>query len=113
MLDIFFKVHVFFIRFCYNVGSLFWRIEDDINCEAFIRAIFSICFKDLNFEIENGVGCFNWTKWCREKYDYQRNYRIIKTYKWKIEIDGLSLNKSASQYRQKIGLSRKSVLYEN
>ncbi|XBG78262.1 ABC transporter ATP-binding protein [Enterococcus cecorum] len=70
--------------------------------------------KDLNFEIENGelvalIGLNGTGK----STTIKEIIGLLKPTSGSIEIDGLSLNKSASQYRQKIGFIPESpVLYE-
>ena len=70
--------------------------------------------KDLNFEIENGelvdlIGLNGAGK----STTIKEIIGLLKPTSGSIEIDGLSLNKSASQYRQKIGFIPESpVLYE-
>ena len=70
--------------------------------------------KDLNFEIENGeLVALIGLNGAGKSTTIKEIIGLLKPTSGKIEIDGLSLNKSASQYRQKIGFIPESpVLYE-
>ncbi|MDT2797368.1 ABC transporter ATP-binding protein [Enterococcus cecorum] len=70
--------------------------------------------KDLNFEIENGeLVALIGLNGAGKSTTIKEIIGLLKPTSGSIEIDGLSLNKSASQYRQKIGFIPESpVLYE-
>ena len=70
--------------------------------------------KDLNFEIENGeLVALIGLNGAGKSTTIKEIIGLLKPASGSIEIDGLSLNKSASQYRQKIGFIPESpVLYE-
>lgn len=70
--------------------------------------------KDLNFEIENGeLVALIGLNGAGKSTTIKEIIGLLKPTSGTIEIDGLSLNKSASQYRQKIGFIPESpVLYE-
>lgn len=70
--------------------------------------------KDLNFEIENGeLFALIGLNGAGKSTTIKEIIGLLKPTSGTIEIDGLSLNKSASQYRQKIGFIPESpVLYE-
>ncbi|WP_171335457.1 ABC transporter ATP-binding protein [Enterococcus cecorum] len=70
--------------------------------------------KDLNFEIENGeLVALIGLNGAGKSTTIKEIIGLLKPTSGRIEIDGLSLNKSASQYRQKIGFIPESpVLYE-
>lgn len=70
--------------------------------------------KDLNFEIENGeLVALIGLNGSGKSTTIKEIIGLLKPTSGTIEIDGLSLNKSASQYRQKIGFIPESpVLYE-
>lgn len=70
--------------------------------------------KDLNFEIENGeLVALIGLNGAGKSTTIKEIIGLLKPTSGMIEIDGLSLNKSASQYRQKIGFIPESpVLYE-
>ncbi|WP_171378775.1 ABC transporter ATP-binding protein [Enterococcus cecorum] len=70
--------------------------------------------KDLNFEIENGeLVALIGLNGAGKSTTIKEIVGLLKPTSGTIEIDGLSLNKSASQYRQKIGFIPESpVLYE-
>lgn len=69
---------------------------------------------DLNFEIENGeLVALIGLNGAGKSTTIKEIIGLLKPTSGTIEIDGLSLNKSASQYRQKIGFIPESpVLYE-
>src|SRR5699024_6942378 len=69
---------------------------------------------DLNFEIENGeLVALIGLNGAGKSTTIKEIIGLLKPTSGSIEIDGLSLNKSASQYRQKIGFIPESpVLYE-
>ena len=70
--------------------------------------------KDLNFEIENGeLVALIGLNGAGKSTTIKEIIGLLKPTSGSIEIDGLSLNKSACQYRQKIGFIPESpVLYE-
>lgn len=70
--------------------------------------------KDLNFKIENGeLVALIGLNGAGKSTTIKEIIGLLKPTSGSIEIDGLSLNKSASQYRQKIGFIPESpVLYE-
>lgn len=70
--------------------------------------------KDLNFEIENGeLVALIGLNGAGKSTTIKEIIGLLKPTSGSIEIDGLSLNKSASQYRQKIAFIPESpVLYE-
>lgn len=70
--------------------------------------------KDLNFEIENGeLVALIGLNGAGKSTTIKEIIGLLKPTSGSIEIDGLSLNKSANQYRQKIGFIPESpVLYE-
>ena len=70
--------------------------------------------KDLNFEIANGeLVAVIGLNGAGKSTTIKEIIGLLKPTSGTIEIDGLSLNKSASQYRQKIGFIPESpVLYE-
>lgn len=70
--------------------------------------------KDLNFEIANGeLVALIGLNGAGKSTTIKEIIGLLKPTSGTIEIDGLSLNKSASQYRQKIGFIPESpVLYE-
>lgn len=70
--------------------------------------------RDLNFEIENGeLVALIGLNGAGKSTTIKEIIGLLKPTSGSIEIDGLSLNKSASQYRQKIGFIPESpVLYE-
>lgn len=70
--------------------------------------------KDLNFEIENGeLVALIGLNGAGKSTTIKEIIGLLKPTSGSIEIDGLTLNKSASQYRQKIGFIPESpVLYE-
>ena len=70
--------------------------------------------KDLNFEIGNGeLVALIGLNGAGKSTTIKEIIGLLKPTSGTIEIDGLSLNKSASQYRQKIGFIPESpVLYE-
>ena len=70
--------------------------------------------KDLNFEIENGeLVALIGLNGAGKSTTIKEIIGLLKPASGSIEIDGLTLNKSASQYRQKIGFIPESpVLYE-
>lgn len=70
--------------------------------------------KDLNFEIENGeLVALIGLNGAGKSTTIKEIIGLLQPTSGSIEIDGLSLNKSASQYRQKIGFIPESpVLYE-
>ncbi len=70
--------------------------------------------KDLNFEIENGeLVALIGLNGAGKSTTIKEIIGLLKPTSGTIEIDGLSLNKSASQYRQKIGFIPESpVLYK-
>ena len=70
--------------------------------------------KDLNFEIENGeLVALIGLNGAGKSTTIKEIIGLLKPTSGSIEIDGLSLNKSASQYRQKIGfIPERPVLYE-
>lgn len=70
--------------------------------------------KDLNFEIENGeLVALIGLNGAGKSTTIKEIIGLLKPTSGTIEIDGLSLNKSASQYRQKIAFIPESpVLYE-
>lgn len=70
--------------------------------------------KDLNFEIENGeLVALIGLNGAGKSTTIKEIIGLLKPTSGTIEIDDLSLNKSASQYRQKIGFIPESpVLYE-
>ena len=70
--------------------------------------------KDLNFEIENGeLFALIGLNGAGKSTTIKEIIGLLKPTSGTIEIDGLSLNKSASQYRQKMGFIPESpVLYE-
>ena len=70
--------------------------------------------KDLNFEIENvELVALIGLNGAGKSTTIKEIIGLLKPTSGSIEIDGLSLNKSASQYRQKIGFIPESpVLYE-